>query len=100
MNFTTLWTIYTFQVNIYLLKGINRNTRRRQEKYSILKIKTPERRHWRRSGVFIVNSEHITHLFLVLLLLNLSKLILAGLWLYRSLNNLNILLTRITEKQW
>ena len=30
---------------------------------------TPERRHWRRSGVFIVNYEHIWHLVLVFLLL-------------------------------
>ena len=33
-------------------------------------IKTPERR---RSGVFIVNFKHISHLFLVFLLLNLNK---------------------------
>ena len=31
---------------------------------SKLIIKTSERRHWRRSGVFIVNFEHISH-FLV-----------------------------------
>ena len=36
-------------------------------------IKTPERRHWCRSGVFIVNFEHITHLVLVFLLLTLSR---------------------------
>ena len=29
-------------------------------------------RHWRRSGVFIVNFEHISHLFLVFLLLTLN----------------------------
>ena len=29
--------------------------------------------HWRRSGVFIVNSEHISHLVLVFLLLTLSR---------------------------
>ena len=28
----------------------------------MLTIKTPERRQWRRSGVFIVNFEHISHL--------------------------------------
>ena len=28
-----------------------------------LTIKTPERRHWRRSGVLIINFEHISHLF-------------------------------------
>ena len=41
----------------------NRNTRTRCEICSRLTIKTPERRHWhrwRRSGVFIVNYEHIT----------------------------------------
>ena len=32
-------------------------------------IKTPERRHWRLSGVFIVNFEHISHLSVVFLLL-------------------------------
>ena len=26
--------------------------------FKVNKIKTPERRHWRRSGVFIVNFEH------------------------------------------
>ena len=29
--------------------------------------------HWRRSGVFIVNFEHISHLFLVYLLFNLNR---------------------------
>ena len=29
--------------------------------------------HWLRSGVFIVNFEHISHFFLVLLLLTLNK---------------------------
>ena len=55
----------------------NRNTRR--EIYSKLTIKTPERRHLRHSGVFIVNSEHILHLVLVLLLLTLNRLMPAGL---------------------
>ena len=31
---------------------------------SKLTLKTPERRHWRRSGVFIFNFEHISDLFL------------------------------------
>ena len=38
-----------------------------------LTIKTLERRHWRRSGVFIVNFEHILHLAPVFLLLTLSR---------------------------
>ena len=38
-----------------------------------LTIKTSKRRHWRRSGVFIVNSEHVSHFALVFLLLTLSR---------------------------
>ena len=49
------------------------NVRRaRREICSKLTIKTPERRQWRRSGVFIVNFEHISHLVLVFLLLILN----------------------------
>ena len=33
---------------------------------------------WRRSGVFIVNFQHISHLVLVLLLLTLSRQIPTG----------------------
>ena len=40
---------------------------------SKLIIKTPKRRHWRRSDVFIVNFENISHLLLVLLLLTLGR---------------------------
>ena len=43
----------------------NRNTRTRCEITSKFTIKTPERRHWRRTGVFIVNFEHISHLVLI-----------------------------------
>ena len=38
-----------------------------------LTVKTAERRHWDRSAIFIVNFEHISHLFLVFLLLTLSR---------------------------
>ena len=48
------------------------NTRTRYEICSKLKIKTPEWRHLRRSAVFIVNFEHISHLVLVFLLLTLT----------------------------
>ena len=42
--------------------------------YSKLTIETLEHgRHWRRSGIFIVNFEHISHLVLVFLLLTLSR---------------------------
>ena len=45
---------------------------KRCEICSNLTIKTQERRH-HRSSVFIVNSEHISHLFVVSLLLTLNK---------------------------
>ena len=41
-----------------------------QPKYEIcwgLSMSTPERRQWHRSGVFILNFEHILHLFLIFL---------------------------------
>ena len=50
--------------NIYLFKFNNRNIRKRCKIHSKLTIKTSEQRHWRRSGVFIVNFEHILLLFL------------------------------------
>ena len=57
----------------YLFKVSNRNTRTKCEKCSKLTIKTPGRRHWRPSGVFIVNFEHISHLVIVFLLLTLNR---------------------------
>ena len=36
-------------------------------------IKTPKRRQWRRSDVFTINFEHISHLFLMFLFLTLNK---------------------------
>ena len=61
-----------YPTNIYLLKVNNRNSRKRCEICSKLTIKTRERRR-RRSGVFIVNFEHVSHLFLLFLLLTLNK---------------------------
>ena len=55
--------------NIYLFKANNRKTRKRSEICSKLTIKSPERR----SGVFIAYFEPISHIFLLLLLLNLNK---------------------------
>ena len=57
---------------IYLFKVNNGNTRTRCEICSELTIKTPERRHWRCFGVFIVNFGQISHLVLVFLLLTLN----------------------------
>ena len=50
---------YQYPAGIYLFKVKNRNTRTMCEICSKLTIKTPEQCHWRRSGVFIVNFEHV-----------------------------------------
>ena len=52
-----------------MFKVNNRNTRTKCEICSKLLIKTPERRHWGRYGVFIVNFEHISKLGLMFLIL-------------------------------
>ena len=67
-----LLILQTFFTGIYLLKVNNRNTRTSSEICSKLTMKTPERRQWRCSGVFIINFEHISHLVLVFLLLTLN----------------------------
>ena len=64
---------FPFPACNYIIKVTNRNTRTRCEICSKLTIKTPKQRHWRRSTVFIDNSERILHLSLVFLLLTLSK---------------------------
>ena len=51
-------------VGIYLLRVNTRNTWTRCEICSKLTITTPDRRQWRRSGVFFVNFEHLhTNMF-------------------------------------
>ena len=76
--------ITNIPANIYMFKVNNRNTRKRYEICLELTIKTPERHHWRRAGVFIVNFAHISHLFLVFLLLNLNKWMLVGILSYKN----------------
>ena len=66
------------QAGIHLLKVSNRNNRTRCEVCSKLTIETPERHLWLRSGVFIVNFKHISHLALVFMLLTLSMYLSAG----------------------
>ena len=68
----------TNPANIYLLKVNNRDTRERYEICSKITIKTLKERQWRRSGVFLVNFEHISHLFLVFLLLVLNMHLLTS----------------------
>ena len=61
-----------------MFKVSNRNTRIRCEICSKLTIKTPKRRYRGRSGVFIVNFKHISHLLPEFLLLTLSRQMPAG----------------------
>ena len=61
-------SLYYCPANIYLFKVNNRSSGKSCELCSKLIIKIPEQRQWRRSSVFIVNFEPISHLFLVFLL--------------------------------
>ena len=60
--------IQNFLADFYLFKVNKKDTRKTCKICSKLTMKTPERRHLHRSGVFIVNFEHISNLFLVFLL--------------------------------
>ena len=53
--------------NIYLFKVNNRNTRKRCEISLKIAINTSESRQRRRSGVLILNFEHLSSIFLVFL---------------------------------
>ena len=75
----------THPAGIYLLKVNDWSTRTRCEICSKLTIKIPERRQWCRSGIFIVNFEHISHLVLVFLLLTLNMQLPAGQLLIRNI---------------
>ena len=61
-NFDRVGIAFT-PAKIYLFKVNNRNTIRRCEICSKLTIKTPEERQSRKSGVFMVNFEQISHIF-------------------------------------
>ena len=62
-----------FPAGNYMFKINSRNTRTSFEICSKLTIKIPQRRQWRRYGIFTVNFEHISHLVLVFLLLTMSR---------------------------
>ena len=64
---------HSYPPKIYLFTVIDRKIRKNCEICSNLTIKTQERCQWRRSGVFLVNFEYISQLFLVFLLLTLNK---------------------------
>ena len=92
--------ILIFPNSIYLFKAKNRNTKERREIYSKLMTDTPERRQWRRLGVLLVSSEHISHLFQEFLVLTLNKYMLPGLCAYlthcisRNLPSANFVLVK------
>ena len=73
-RFHVLLSLKCFPANIYSFKVKNKNTRKRCEICSKITIKTRERRICCRndacclSSAFIVNFEHISDLFLFLLL--------------------------------
>ena len=66
------------RANKYMLKVSNINTRKKCEIYWNLTIKALEQRQWCRSGVFIVNFEHISRFFLVFIFLTLNRLMFVG----------------------
>ena len=76
--FVVIVTICWFPAGIYLFKVNSKNTIKRCEICSKLRIKTPERRHWLHSSVFIVKFQNISHIFPVFLLLNLNSWMFAG----------------------
>ena len=74
----SIYQIY-FPDLLYPLKVNNRNIKTRCEICSKSAIKTPERRQWHLSGVFIFNFEHNSHLAIVFLLLTLNMNLPTGL---------------------
>ena len=76
VTYSSGWLYLLLQKLILLYnKFINRNTRKRCEICSKLTIKIPERRQWCRSGIFIVNFEHIPHLCSSVSVVNLEHVI-------------------------
>ena len=59
-----------YPADIHLFIFNNKNSTRRCEICLKLTIKTPERRYWLRSGVYIATFEHISYPFPVFLLLH------------------------------
>ena len=84
LKFQTWYVVFTFSVPIdlsnqnLLVQSQQKKNRKKCEICSELIMKISERRQCLRSGVFNVNLEHISHLFLVFLMLNLNKKMLAG----------------------
>ena len=70
------WSRLEIKLNaatIYLLKVNNKKNKKSCETCSKLTVKIQTRNNWHRSGVFIVNFEYISSLFLVFSLLTLTR---------------------------
>ena len=61
--------------SIYLFKDSNGKTRTMCEICLKVTIRTPERRHWCCSGVFIINFEHILHIALYFSIVDFEQVI-------------------------
>ena len=69
---------FLYPENTDLLKANNWNTAKRFEICSKLTKKTPERHQWCRSGVFIVNFEHISQSFSSVTIIGFEQVMFAG----------------------
>ena len=74
-SYTDKHLLTYFPAGSYMFKINNKDTRKRP---------------WRRSGIFIVNFEHISHLALVFLLLTLSREMSTGLLTYEIWNAITV----------
>ena len=82
--------------NIYLFKESSRNTRKKVWK---LTIKTVEWRHWRRSPVFTINFEHISH-FSGVCIVEFEQVIVGWfIWLKSFIFRLHYLWIKYVEKK-
>ena len=77
-NFKLESLFQTAQLTFTCSKSTIETIKKKCEISSKLTIKTLDRRQSRRSGAFNVNFQHISHLFLLFLLLALNKYMLAG----------------------
>ena len=67
------YVLACYEAGIYLFNVNNENTKKISEIYPKLTIKIPKPSQWRRSGVFTVSFEQISHIFFVFSLLALNK---------------------------
>ena len=61
------------------------NNRNRKDICSRLTIKTPERRHGRRTSIFIVKFEYISQFLIVFLMMTLNMYLFPGREIFKSL---------------